>query len=308
MLIFALKRVLSAVPTLLILLMATFFLLRLAPGGPFDTDRAWPPEIQANINHRYELDRPVAVQFAHWLRDVAKGDLRESFQYIGRPVAEIIEGALPASLGLGAAALAVAIITGAWIGCLCAWGRGGALDFSATFLAIAGLSMPTYLLASLLVIVFALELNWLPPALLEEPSAWILPVITLSVRPAAMIARLTRASMIEALDSDYIRTAYGKGLSPSVVVFKHALKNSLIPILTLLGPLTAQLVTGSFLVEVVFQLPGLGKHFVQAVINRDYPLVMGVTLVYGIILIGANLTVDVLYGKIDPRIRLGQDW
>jgi oligopeptide transport system permease protein len=171
-------------------------------------------------------------------------------------------------------------------------------------LAIAGVSLPSYLVASLLILVFSFWLQWLPPALWDGPSSWILPAVTLGSRPLAIVARLTRASMLEALQSDYIRTAYSKGLPTTSVIFKHALKNSLIPVITVLGPVAAGLVTGSFLVEVVFQIPGIGRHFVQAVINRDYPLVMGVTLVYGVVLLGSNLLVDLAYGVIDPRMRV----
>lgn len=304
MLIYALKRILSAIPTLFLLLALTFFMLRLAPGGPFDTDHAWPPEIQANIERKYELDLPVAVQFAHWAADAIRGDLRESFQYLGQPVRGLIADSLPVSLGLGSLALLFSCLIGIPLGAVAAWKRGTWLDSASMFVAVSGLSLPTYLLASLLILVFSLGLGWLPPALWEESSSFILPMITLGLRPMAILARLTRSSLIEALQADYIRTAHGKGVAEIRVVFKHALRNSLIPVLSVLGPLAANLVTGSFLVEIVFQIPGMGKHFVQAVLNRDYPMVMGVTLVYGVILIAANLGVDLLYAVADPRIRL----
>lgn len=303
MLSFAIRRCLAAVPTLLLLSTLTFFLLRLAPGGPFDTDRVWPPEIKANIERKYELDQPIAIQYAHWLRDLAHGDLRESFQYLGRPVSEIIGQSLPTSVALGGLALGFAILLGMPAGAIAAWKRGTWWDASAVFLAVAGVSLPSYLVASILILVFSLWLQWLPPALWDGPSYWILPAMTLGLRPLAIVARLTRASMLEALQADYIRTAYGKGLPTTSVVFKHALRNSLIPVITVIGPVAAGLVTGSFLVEIVFQIPGIGRHFVQAVINRDYPLVMGVTLVYGCFLLGSNLAVDLAYGWIDPRIK-----
>ena len=304
MISYAFQRLLSAIPVLFLLALMTFFLLRLAPGGPFDTERAWPPEIQANILHKYELDQPVTTQFVHWVRDVAHGDLRESFQYIGRPVTEIIGESLKPSVLLGSLALFFAVVIGIPLGALAAWKQNRWSDHAAMFIAISGISLPTYLVASVLILVFSLWLGWLPPALWDEPSSIILPVVTLGWRPMAMIARLTRASMLDSYSADYVRTAYSKGVSDRVVVFKHVLKNSLIPIITLMGPIAANLVTGSFLVEIVFQVPGMGKHFVQAVINRDYPLVMGVTLVYGVILILCNLAVDLLYAWVDPRIRL----
>jgi oligopeptide transport system permease protein len=305
MLVYTVRRLLGAIPTLLLLATLTFFAMRLAPGGPFDTERVNPPEVQANINARYDLDKPMIVQYARWLGGAVRGDFRESFQYIEQPVADIIADSLPASMTLGGWALAFAVLVGIPLGCVAAWKQNTAWDASTMFLAIAGVSLPSYLVASILVLVFALQLGWLPPALWEGPSSLVLPVLTLGLRPMAIIARLTRASMIESLQSDYIRTAYGKGLAAARVVFKHALKNSLIPVITVLGPIAANLVTGSFLVEIVFQIPGLGKHFVTAVINRDYPLVMGVTLVYGVILVTANLLVDLFYAWVDPRIRLG---
>lgn len=306
MLIFALRRLSGAIPTLLLLCTLTFFLLRLAPGGPFDTDHVFPPEVQANIQRKYELDQPVHVQYLHWLRDAGRGDLRESFQYLGRPVTDIIGETLPTSMGLGGLALLFAVALGIPLGAVAAWKRGTWIDSSAVFVAVAGVSLPSFLVASLLILVFSLWLGWLPPALWEGPESWVLPVATLGCRPLAIVARLTRAAMLESLGSDYIRTAYGKGLPATSVIFKHALKNSLIPVVTLLGPLAAAMVTGSFLVEIVFQIPGLGKHFVQAVINRDYPLVMGVTLVYGVVLIASNLLVDLAYGALDPRMRARQ--
>lgn len=303
MILFGVRRLAMAVPTLLLLVILTFFILRLVPGGPFDGDRVWPPEVQANIEARYGLNQPIAVQFAQWLKDASRGDLRESFQYIGRPVSEIIIESLPVSFQLGFWSIIVSLLVGIPFGCMAAWKQNSWLDHSSMFLAIAGVSLPSYLVASLLILVFALWLGWLPPALWEDPGSSVLPILTLAFRPMAVIARLTRAQMLEAFHADYIRTAYGKGLSELQVIFKHALRNSIIPVITVLGPLAAALVTGSFLVETVFQIPGLGKHFVQAVLNRDYPLVMGVTLAYGVILLASNLIVDLAYAFIDPRIR-----
>lgn len=305
MLTYTLRRLFGGILTLLLLAGLTFFLLRLAPGGPFDSEQAWPPEIQANISHHYELDLPPTLQFAHWLRDLVHGDLRESFQYLGRPVSELIADTLPVSAILGGGALLMSILIGIPMGCITAWKKGSWFDHFILAFAITGMSLPSYLIASILIIIFSIWLGWLPPALWESRASWILPMLTLGWRPASMILRLIRTSILDALQSDYIRTAHGKGLSEKKVIFKHALKNSIIPVISLLGPIGANLITGSFLVEVIFQIPGMGKYFVQAVLNRDYPLVMGVTLVYGIILILANLLVDLLYGWIDPRIRAG---
>ncbi len=302
--LFFLKRITGVSTTLFVLFFITFFTLRLAPGGPFDTERAFPAEVRANIEKKYELDRPMWVQFSHWMRDVVHGELKDSFQYFGKPVKEIIVESLPSSILLGVLALFFATGVGIPLGCLAAWKKNQWVDRFVQLIAVSGLSLPSYLLASLLILLFCTYLGWLPPALWEEPKSLILPIVTLSVRPLAILIRMTRTSMIESLHSDYIRTAYSKGLSDSKILFKHALKNSLIPSLTVLGPITANLITGSFLVEIIFQIPGLGKHFVTAVINRDYPLVMGVTLVYGTLLVFCNLCVDLLYHWADPKMRI----
>jgi oligopeptide transport system permease protein len=304
MLIYIFRRISLAVPMLLVLMTLVFFLLRLAPGGPFDADQVWPPEIQANINHQYELDLPIWTQYLHWVQGVMQGNLRESFQYIGTPVSEMIRESLPISLQLGSLALVLAILIGIPLGALAAWRPGSLLDRLITLISIAGVSLPSYLVASVLILVFSIRLGWLPPALWEEPASMILPILTLAWRPMSLIARLVRTSLIEEMGSDYVRTAHGKGVHPAKVILKHAMKNSLLPVVSLLGPIAANLLTGSFIVEVIFQIPGMGKYFVQAVLNRDYPLVMGVTLTYGVILILSNLVADLLYGSIDPRVRL----
>ncbi len=302
MLTYVIRR-LATIPLILLTLASLiFFLLRFVPGGPFDTEQAWPPEIQANIAHRYELDLPVSTQFFHWCTAAIQGDLKESFQYLDTPVSKIIATSLPISMALGASALLLALGFGIPMGCLSAWKQNTWIDRLAVLFAVTGLSLPSYLAASLLILVFSLQLGWFPPALWEGPSSWVLPILTLSVRPLGIVARLTRSSMIEALNSDYIRTATSKGLGPMSIHLKHALKNSLIPIITLMGPISANLITGSFLVEVIFQIPGMGKHFTQAVLNRDYPLVMGVALTYGVILILSNLLADLLCAWADPRI------
>lgn len=299
------QRIAGAFSTLATLTILTFFLLRLAPGGPFDSDHVWPAQVQANIAARYELDQHLLIQFTHWARDLLlRGDLRESFQYIGRPVSQIIAESLPVSMTIGTLALVISLALGFPLGCIAAWKQNRWPDQLSTFISIAGVCLPSYLIASGLILLFSLKLEWLPAALWEGPESWILPALTLSTRPLAMIARLTRTQLVETLSQDYIRTAHGKGLHETCVIFKHALKNSLIPIIALLGPVTANLLTGSFLVEMVFQLPGIGKYFVHAVLNRDYPLVMGVTLVYGVILILSNLGADLLCASIDPRLRL----
>lgn len=300
-----LKRLLQSLITLALLATATFFLLRLAPGGPFDGEKIWPAEIQANIEAKYGLNKPLYSQFFTWLNDAVHGDLRESFHYIGTPVTEIIADATKPSLQLGFLALGFSFIFGIMFGVLAAWKRGTVWDFSSMFIAITGITLPSYLVATLLVLLFSNYLGWLPPALWEETSSMVLPVITLSLRPLAIIARMTRTTLLEVLHSDYIRTAYSKGLTDSSVLFKHALRNAMIPVLTLIGPIAASLITGSYVVETVFQIPGLGQYFITSVINRDYPLVMGMTLLFGTILIICNLLVDFTYSWVDPRMRAG---
>ena len=306
MILHFLKSLLQAFFTLCFLVVLTFFLLRLAPGGPFDGEKVWPANIQSNIELKYGLNLPLYRQFFNYSRSLAQGDLNESFHYIGTPVTEIIRDAIPASLELGGISLFFSLIVGILLGVLATWKRGTLIDFSSMFIAVAGITLPSYLVATLLVLFFSNHLGWLPPALWEDKKSMILPAIALSLRPLAIIARMTRTSILEVLHSDYIRTAYGKGLGSSSVLFKHALKNALIPIITTLGPIVASLITGSYVVETLFQIPGLGQYFITSVLNRDYPLVMGMTLTYGLILVLCNLLVDLSYGMIDPRIRMDQ--
>jgi len=307
MMLYLWNRLVQTLVTLSFLVVVTFFMMRLAPGGPFDGDKIWPAEIQANINAKYGLDKPVYVQFFGWVNDILHGDLRESFHYLGTPVKEIIQESMPASLELGGMALVISVVLGIALGVLAAWKRGTIIDFSSMFFAVSGINLPSYLVATLLVLYFSNHLGWLPPALWEDKKAMILPTITLALRPMAIIARMTRTTLLETLHADFIRTAYSKGLPEKVVIFKHALKNSMIPIVTLLGPIAASLITGSYVVETIFQIPGMGQYFITSVVDRDYPLVMGMTLTYGIILIACNLAVDLTYGLIDPRIRMDHE-
>jgi oligopeptide transport system permease protein len=302
---FILKRVGEAVPTLLALMTITFFVMKAVPGGPFDTERALPPEVKAAIDAKYHFDEPVWKQYLRYMGDLARGDLGPSYRYMGgRGVNEVISEGLPVSAKLGFAAVLLSIAVGIPLGAIAAYKRGTWLDLSAMFLAVAGISLPNFLVASLLIVVFSTKLGWLPPALWEDWRSAILPVISLAIRPIALIARLTRASLLEALTQDYVRTAEAKGLDAMTVLFKHALRNALLPVVTLMGPLTAAIITGSFVIELIFAIPGMGRHFVSAVIDRDYTLIMGVTLVYGVIVVAANLTVDLLYAWVDPRIRM----
>jgi oligopeptide transport system permease protein len=303
MAVFLFRRILTIFATLFVLATLTFFLLRIVPGGPFDSDKALPPDIKANVEAKFGLDKPLPVQYFNYLSGMTRFDFGPSFKYIGRSVSEIILDTLPTSMELGIYSLFLAIALGIPLGILSAYKQNTWVDFSAMFIAVAGISLPSYFVAAMLIYVFSLRLNLLPPALWEEWVHKILPTITLGTRPAALIARLTRAALLESIRSDYVRTARAKGLSESKVILKHALRNSLIPVVTLIGPLAAYVLTGTFVIEYVFAIPGMGKYFIDAVTNRDYPLIMGVTMVYGFTLVMANLLVDIAYVIIDPRIR-----
>ncbi len=279
--------------------------MRLVPGGPFDRDKVLPPEIKANIEAKYHLDRPVHVQFGYYVKNLLQGDLGPSYKYLGRSVTDIIKDSLPVSVELGLYALLLAFSLGIPIGIFAAYKHNTWLDTSAMFLAISGITLPSFLVAALLIYYFAIQLGWFPAGLWDQSWEYkILPAIALGIRPVAIIARLMRASMLDVIKADYVRTARAKGLNEFTVITKHVVKNSLIPVVTISGPLTAGIITGSFIIEHVFAIPGIAKHFILAVGNRDYTLIMGVTLIYAVLLIVANIIVDVLYAVIDPRIKL----
>ena len=281
----------------------TFMLLRLAPGGPFDSDRKLPPEVLANLEAKYHLNEPLPLQYARYLAALARGDFGPSFKYLDRSVNQIIRETLPTSALLGALALFFTIAVALPIGLLAAYYRGSLIDRWCLLLATFGISLPNFILGALLIWLVALELGWLHAGRWDEWSSVILPTITLGAAPAAYLSALLRSTLIENLSEDFVRTARAKGLRESVVVLRHALTNSLIPVLTVMGPLAAALLTGSFVVEYVFAIPGMGRFFITAVTDRDYTLIMGVTLVYTAFLVLANFVIDILYGYFDPRIR-----
>ena len=281
----------------------TFILLRLAPGGPFDSERKLPPEIIANLEAKYHLDEPVVEQYLRYLTGLARGDLGPSYKYLDRGVTEIIADTLPTSAVLGGLAVLFALIASVPLGVFAAYYRGSSIDRFCLFISTLGISLPNFILGALLIWAVALQLGWLQAGRWDDWSSAILPTITLGAAPAAYLSALLRASLIEILGEDFVRTARAKGAHEYSVITKHALRNSLIPILTVMGPLTATLLTGSFVVEYVFAIPGMGRFFITAVTDRDYPLIMGVTLVYTAILVSANFTVDLLYSWVDPRIR-----
>ena len=302
---YALVRLAQGVPVLLLVASVTFALLRFLPGGPFDREKALPPEILRNIEARYHLDEPVFKQYLRYLADLARGDLGPSYKYVGRDVVQILREAFPVSVKLGVAALALACVGGISTGLVAAMYRGSGLDRGLMLLALLGVSVPSFVLGAALVLGVGLWLGWLPAALWEGPLYAVLPAITLAALPTAYIAQLTRTSVIDVIDLDYVRTARAKGLSELRVHLHHVLRNALLAVVTYFGPLLAVLLTGSFVVEQIFAIPGIGRFFVTAVTNRDYPLVLGVTLLYGLLIVLANLAVDLLYAWLDPRIRLG---
>ena len=281
----------------------TFLLFRLVPGGPFDSERKLPPEVLANLEAKYHLDEPALQQYARYLGGIVRGDFGPSYKYLDRGVAQIIGETLPTSALLGALAFVFTIAVAFPIGLLAAYYRGSIIDRCCLLVATLGISLPNFILGALLIWLVALELGWLQAGRWDDWRSAILPTITLGAAPAAYLSALLRSTLIETLSEDFVRTARAKGLKEYVVLVKHALSHSLIPVLTVMGPLAAALLTGSFVVEYVFAIPGMGRFFITAVTDRDYPLIMGVTLVYTALLVCANLIVDILYGYVDPRIR-----
>jgi oligopeptide transport system permease protein len=302
---YALRRLLGLVPTLFVIVTLAFFVMRLAPGGPFDDEQTLPPEITANLQAAYGLDQPMHVQYGRYLAGLARGDLGPSFRYKDFSVAELIAQGLPVTLTIGAAALAMSVILGVAFGILAGRRRNRWPDHALMTLALVGIAIPGFVVAPVLALVFGIQLRWLPAGG-WVPGSWrhlVLPVVTLSLPFIAYIARLTRGSLLEVLQSPYVRTARAKGLSEARILRAHALKPTLLPVLSYLGPAAAAALTGSLVVEQVFGLPGVGRYFVQGAINRDYTLVMGMVVFYAALLLLLNLIVDLLYGWLDPRIR-----
>jgi len=299
-----LSRLVVAVPTLLAIIIFSFLLMRLAPGGPFDAERALPPAALAALNAHYHLDAPLYAQLALYLGNLAQGDFGPSYAYRDFTVQTLIAQGLPVSLQLGAGALLLALCIGLPLGVCAAW-RGGAWRVVANVFSLSGLSLPSYVKAPLLVLIFSLWLGWLPAGGWNEGalSARILPTIALALGTAAVLCRLSMASLSDVLRADYIRTARAKALPARLILWRHALKPALIPVVSYLGPASAALLTGSVVVESVFGLPGMGSYFVKGALNRDYPLVLGVVIIYAALVILMNLLADMAQGWLDPRSR-----
>lgn len=281
-----------------------FGLLRVIPGGPFDEEKTLAPEVKAAIEAKYRLNEPIYVQYADYMGNLVSGNLGYSYKYVGREVTEILAESYPASFQLGIFSLVLSILVGIPAGVFAASKHNSWKDNLTMILAITNVSVPSFLVAAIVITVFCFWLNVLPVALWEGPEYYILPVIVLGLRPAAAIARLTRSSVLDVIRSDYVRTAKAKGLSENAILYKHVLKNSLIPVLAYLGPLAAAILSGTFVIEHIFSIPGMAKHLIQSVTNRDYPLVLAVSLIFSVLLILSNLIVDILYTYFDPRIKL----
>jgi len=302
---YTLRRFLGAWPTLLVLLTMAFFLMRAAPGGPFDTEKTLAPEIQANLDKKYHLDEPLIKQYGRYLFDLAQGDFGPSFQYKDYTVNELIATGFPVSLRLGGTAIILAFFIGSLFGTIAALRQNTATDYTVMATAMTGISIPNFVLAPLMILLFAVNLQWLPA------GGWnggafkntILPIIALTLPYVAYISRLMRSSMIEVLRSNPIRTARAKGLPERTVILRHAMRPALLPVISFMGPATAGILTGSVVIEQIFGIPGLGRYFVQGALNRDYTLVMGVVVFYGVLIIFFNIIVDVIYAMLDPRVR-----
>jgi len=297
-------RLLQAIPVILAVITVTFFLVRVAPGGPFDSEKAVLPEVKAALERQYRLDLPLVEQYAAYLGDLAHGDLGPSFKYPGRSVNELIAAGLPVTAELGLYALLVAVLIGGSAGIFASLKPNTAQDYLPMAAAMNGICMPTFLLGPLLVLVFGIHLEWLPVSGWGDiPGDKLLPSITLGAAYAAYIARLSRAGMLEVLNQDYIRTARAKGLPEWQVVVKHALRGGMIPVVAFLGPAFAGLLAGSFVVETIFQIPGLGRFYVQAAFNRDYTMILGTTVFLSTLIVLFNLASDILAAWLTPRLR-----
>ena len=307
MLRYAVSRVLWLVPTLLAMALVTFLVMHATPGSPLDPvaegANPLPPEAQRNLARAYGLDRPLWQQFLIFVGKVAQGDFGQSFVYKTRTVAEILRDTFPVSLFLGSMAFGVALIGGLTLGILGAIHQNRAWDYLSVSLATFGLAVPNFVLAVFAIMLFSFTVPLFPTGGWDSWRNWVLPTLTLALAPTGLIARYTRASMLDVIRADFTLTARAKGLGDRPVIFKHALKNALIPVVTLLGPLFAAIGTGSFFVEAIFRVPGMGRFFVLSMTGRDYPMIMAVVLTYGVFLAVMNLVVDLVYGALDPRFR-----
>lgn len=301
---YIIKRLMYILLALFVIITATFFLMRLAPGSPFASERSFPPQIEKQLNEKYGLDNPWYIQYKDYLIDSASFDFGESMKYKMRSTNDMISEGFPISLTLGIEAMLLAVGLGILLGVISALYHNRFPDYLATTIAVVGISIPSFVLAGLLQYFVALKLGWFPISGWKGFIYSVLPAFAIAMTHMGFIAKLTRSSMLEQNNSDYVKMARAKGIGKWTIVFRHTLRNALLPVVTYIGPLTAGVVTGSFIVEQIFAIPGLGKHFVTSISNRDYTVIMGTTVFYSIILLLAVFIVDILYGIIDPRIKL----
>jgi len=300
----ALWRLLGLIPTLLMLITIAFFLMRVAPGGPFDSEMLLPADIQANLNAKYHLDESLLQQYFRYLSQIAVLDFGPSIQYKDWTVNELIGQGMPVSLTIGLAAMVLAFFMGTVLGITAALRQNTRVDYSLMGVAMLGISIPNFVIAPILILILAVYAGWLPAGGWDwSIASMVLPVVTLSLPVTAYIARLTRGSMIEVMHSNFIRSARAKGLPESVVIRRHVLRPALLPVISFLGPATAGMISGSVIIERVFSIPGLGSYFVQGALNRDYTLVMGVVIFYGVLIILLNFLVDLIYAWLNPKVR-----
>jgi oligopeptide transport system permease protein len=303
-----LRRLMGLIPTLLMLITVAFFLMRMAPGGPFDTEKDLPPDIEANLSAKYHLDEPLLQQYVRYLGQVAVLDFGPSIQYKDWTVNELIAQGFPVSMTIGLAAMVLSFVLGTSLGIAAALRQNTGIDYSLMGIGMLGISIPNFVIAPLLILLMAVYAGWLPAGGWDwSIASMVLPVVTLSLPVTAYIARLTRGSMIEVMHSNFIRAARAKGLPESLVIRRHALRPALLPVISFLGPATAGMISGSVVIERIFSIPGLGSYFVQGALNRDYTLVMGVVIFYGVLIILLNFLVDLIYAWLNPKVRYDEN-
>ncbi|SES40225.1 ABC transporter permease [Psychrobacillus sp. OK032] len=301
---YIIKRFFMMIATILIIATLTFALMHSIPGSPFDEERTSNPTIQANLEKFYKLDEPMHIQYLYYLKSIVTFDFGPSIKKPNESVNELLARGFPISFELGMVTILVALLSGVTLGTFAALRHNGIIDYLAMTFAVVGISVPNFVLATLLIQQIAVNLEWLPPATWSSPLHMILPTLALATGPTAIIARLTRSSMLEVLTQDYIKMARAKGLSPVRIVVRHALRNALMPVVTIMGTMLAGILTGTFVIERIFAIPGMGKYFVESINNRDYPVIMGSTVFYSAFLVFMLFLVDIVYGFLDPRIKL----
>ena len=298
------KRAIMSLITAFLVATLTFFVMNMVPGGPFLSEKAVTPQAQAAMEAKYGLDKPLFQQYTTYMTGILKGDFGLSIKKRGRTVSQIIGTKFPVSARVGGLALILAVCTGIPLGAIAAFNRGKFIDNLLVVLSTAGIAIPSFLSSTILIFIFTTKLKWLPSLGLKDAQSYIMPVVALALYPTFYMARLMRSSMLDVMGQDYMRTAKAKGVTTFKAIFKHALRNAILPVITYLGPLLAALMTGSFIIEKIFNIPGLGSEFVSSITSRDYPMIMGTTIFLAVFIIIMNLFVDIAYAIVDPRIKL----